>query len=552
MTTTWPIREENNNEKQKLLNVNLPIDSQQQMSINNGSTDIDITKDIMEKQPLFNNDNNNTKSSFNNKYLFIFLSLYCFFRMLLPQQPFLVEFLTKDKHISLNTILFEIFPIYTYLTPFVQLTISFLSELNHHKLFFLGHRSILTLGILANLTGMLLEFFSTRESIFLLKLSEFTTAILYATDQTFYAFLYHIGNTKEYQWMTSVSRSSMLFGLVLAGFIGQIIYLFSISIKVLYFIGFVSVLPCLLICIFIFPSPKQYKKKINNLNNYNNSLNGNNNINSNNNSLNSNNINNNDKVMYSPSVDIAVIKIEENNNFKLFNLFNNCKKFIVNYILDIYHCYTKDFNVIFWSIFSILSVSIHLLALTFYQTFFKLLSLHASFLNVTIQNNNNNHHNSISLNGFFISFAYLSASLIILIPTKLKKSFLDKIYGKVMCIILTILAGTCFIILTINGSNFPIFLGYLLFIIYHCIFEFCYVVSYSQIAKGLKVNRFASIFGVNTALSNGCQVLIQFLFQVFALSPLDQFRVFGFILYGLSFLLILLLIINTIYSKCCK
>jgi len=171
-----------------------------------------INDDMNDNDPKHNNrkhESADKKPSSLPLSLLLKFSLYSFFHMVNPQQPFLVEFLST-KGIPFQTVLFDIFPVWTYAMPFVQILIGIMSEQK-----FIGHKWIITMGVISALIFMLSELFSTKDTVWMLQLTEVAVAFMYGTDHTYFALLYHSSASSSYQflvgffshgWVTSVRR----------------------------------------------------------------------------------------------------------------------------------------------------------------------------------------------------------------------------------------------------------------------------------------------------------------------------------------------------------
>lgn len=353
---------------------------------------------------------------------------------------------------------------------------------------------------------------------------------------------------KLHQTQTSLSRACILMGQVLGAVVGQIVYMCGVSIQVLYYMGFACIVPCLYLAIFHFPSPKKYVRSIHTFETNDNACKDSNATSKEEDpKLASSKADIVESVNYDQQSEVQLsqqIHEEEGNTnihheamttapsqqdsihsrsgpiikfHKLISFLKNSK--IWKFVVDVKKCYTENFSVPFWSIYCIVGIAVHMLALTYYQTFFKTLN------------------NQISLNGILIAVAYACASMIAMIPTRLG-NWVSSWKGKMMAAIVCLACGSCLIAISVSRKC-PVFVAYLLFVVYHCLFEFLYVVSFTQIAKGLKLTRFAAIFSFNSALANVFQLLIQVLVgkQILALGPMAQFTAFGIIMVALSIFL---------------
>ena len=286
-------------------------------------------------------------------------------------------------------------------------------------------------------------------------------------------------------------------GQVLGAVIGQTMYFCGQPIQYMYYVGFGSLVPCFILSL-LFPSPKQYVHKMRD---------------------------------EEPSLQQNETDSTESTKSRFLNILSHFwKQKVCEFAKDIINCY-KNFSVLFWSLYSIVGIATHMLVLTYYQTFFKTLN------------------SQFSLNGVLIAMAYVCAGFVSMIPTRLGR-WVSKWQGKAMAIVICGLCGICLLLMSVGGRC-PIFAAYALFIVYHCLFEFLYVVSFTQIAKSMKLTRFAAIFSFNSAMANIFQVFVQLLVgkQFLALNSIGQFTAFGGVMISLAFLLLLSCIVHAVVMK---
>lgn len=420
------------------------------------------------------------------------LILFSFFYIFDPSQPFFVEYLSTSKGISSNTIIHSIFPIWSYSLLPAQLIIGILSE--NKKI---GHRLVISTGLILNLATLICVLLSTKDTLWLLQLSEVTVALSFAAHSSFFALRYHICDRIRYQFVTALTRGFMLLGSVLSSLLGQVVYLLHkqydfIPLRILFYLAIIGTGPCLYVAIFRFPPPSEY---------------------------------------------VVPMRSEQES----ITLLQRIQKFVK----EVISCYNHS-SVMFWSLFVVLAVPVHHLALTYYQPLFSFVAKQqGSQLPV--------------LNGFVISAAYLFAGLLSLIPTRFE-SFFDVHnegtlfrflgWGQLLALVLSFIGGICLLILSQFLIATVLRIAYIVFIIYHCTFEFLLVLAMSQIAKSLQVTRFAAIFSFNAALQNVIQLVFQIVvgegMLTLEISELYQSLAYG--MFAVSTLLFIFLVFRkTIY-----
>jgi hypothetical protein len=295
----------------------------------------------------------------------------------------------------------------------------------------------------------------------------------------------------------------MLLGNVFGAVIGQTLYLLKVPLPYLFYIAIACSIPCILISVIVFPGSKDYIVPID--------------VNPKALAL--------EKQQEESELDGVEILPKKRRKKKVKRL--PLKKRIVEFVKGVVQCYTTSFEVVFWSCFVIVSVSVHHLAVTYYQTLFRALDEVHVF------------------NGFLIAVAYLFAGLLSLVPSHFER-FIER-FGTIFCVVVSALSGGCLI-----AVSFRMHIGfaYGIFIVYHCMFEVLLVIAMSQIAKNMKVSRFAAIFSVNACLQNLAQVLIQFIVgkRVLKLGALSQYRAFGLVMLLSTVISILLIIARIGYN----
>lgn len=459
------------------------------MSINENATNDDDDYECSTTQPS----NSNMK-----KMITVWLAIFAFFYITDPSQPFLVPYFAT-KGISTQTVLYSIFPIWTYSMPIVQIIVGVVSESK------IGHKWLITSGAILNIVVLVIVLLCTERQLWLIQVSEVIVAWLFSCHQSFFALRYHVTSPENYQFITGLTRGVMLIGQVFGGVIGQSLYLAKVPLHYLFYIAIAFSIPCILISMFIFPSPKDYVVPID----------------VNPKTLQRGRGREGAEDEYALSQDIT----ESKSSSLLRSLWS--------FPRDLFNCYVSNFEVLFWSCFMIASVPVHHLAVTYYQTLFRTLDKDRVF------------------NGFLTALAYLFAGLLSLLPARMEK--VVERYGTYLGTLLSMLSAICLLLLSFKGM--PVFLYYILYVVYHCLFEFTLVMGMSQIAKNLVLSRFAAVFSLNACAQNLVQVAIQFIVgkRVLHLGALEQYRAFGLCMMGSVVISLILLCARFVTSvtKCC-
>jgi hypothetical protein len=418
-------------------------------------------------------------TTFYDKSMLISLIIFSLFYIFDPSQPFLVEYFRAEKQIPSSTVVQSIFPIWSYSLLPAQLLVGILSETR------IGHRWIIVAGIFSNLLTLACILISKPGTIWLIQLTEVTVAFSFATHSSFFALRYHITGRDKYQFVTALTRGCMLLGSVMSSMLGQGLYLIHgkypeiVPLRVLFYISMLGVGPCIIIALLKFPSPKAYQ-----------------------------------------------VPMVSNDGTSLWNR-------TVQFSKQVWTCY-RNANVIYWSIFIIIAVPIHHLAMTYYQTLFKFLSTEDTKV----------------WNGFVVAIAYLIAGLLSLVPTRFETLFDINITGQLTALILSCVSGMCLWFLSQHVFTNMLFV-YALFICYHALFELLLVLAMSQIAKSMKVTRFAAIFSFNALLQNVLQVIIQAVMSALVLNVKQVYMTLSIGMFAVTpVLLIVIMIITRFIVRC--
>lgn len=496
----------------------------------------------------------------------VFICAFAFFYYMRPSEPFLVEYLvsgkTSSKPVTVEIIVRDIFPLWTYSYPVFQLLIGIICDT------LISLKFVIIMGLIAAIISALFVILP-YDTLLFVQLSQFTISISIACHQAYFAMIYHSTKKSEYQKLTSYSRFFYLFGNVIGSVFGQLWWLFlcqpnsnsNILSYLFYFTIFFSII-CIFIAFIVFPhnsleyyeDPTPISKVDSNMNNLSQKNKENNKFNDNASNFNwKTSIQNFKQIELESQIQSLNVDSEDNSQlisstysnsikekkqFNILSVLRNNYYFIssVTYFKEIIHSYTI-FNVLFWSLYNIFVVAIHQLAVTYYQTIFKKL------------------YPSLTYNGFMIAIAYIFAAFFTLIPSKLNFIFQRRRIPQycallslcIMSLLLLFLSQS--IHLTKLFSPFQsLLIAYTIFIVYHCIFEFLNVISTSQIAESMKFQRFAAIFSFNSVFQNVIQAIVQFAITNIPIisGVFEQYLAFALLLLFLSTFLYSLLGVNMI------
>ena len=131
----------------------------------------------------------------------------------------------------------------------------------------------------------------------------------------------------------------MLIGCVFGAVIGQSLFLLGVPLVYLFYIAIGFCVPCILISIIVFSGPSKYVVPID----------------------------------VNPKL-AAIKNADELSDYeeKQRKTRSQWEKFYM-FPVDVFNCYATNFNVLYWSCFIIASVSVHHLAVTYYQILFRTL-----------------------------------------------------------------------------------------------------------------------------------------------------------------------------------
>jgi sugar phosphate permease len=97
-------------------------------------------------------------------YVPFILGIFAFFYFFRPSSPFLVEYLVQYKGLDVNTVIFEILPIWSYSYVIVQLVTGFATE-------WLNHKVIIIVGLFVAQISEIFVLVSDKSKTYLLQVS---------------------------------------------------------------------------------------------------------------------------------------------------------------------------------------------------------------------------------------------------------------------------------------------------------------------------------------------------------------------------------------------
>ncbi|NXD00609.1 S19A3 protein, partial [Certhia familiaris] len=179
----------------------------------------------------------------------LILSLYGFFYMMKPSEPFLTPYLTgTDKNLTTDEVTNQILPVWTYSYLALLFPVFLLTDYVRYK------PVLLLQGISLIITWLLLLF---AHGVLAMQVVEFFYGMVTATEVAYYAYIYSVVSSQHYQRVTSYCRSVTLGAATVAAVLGQLLVsLAHVSYFYLNAITLASV--CLaLLCSFFLPMPQR-------------------------------------------------------------------------------------------------------------------------------------------------------------------------------------------------------------------------------------------------------------------------------------------------------
>ncbi|NWS34971.1 S19A3 protein, partial [Polioptila caerulea] len=179
----------------------------------------------------------------------LILSLYGFFYMMKPSEPFLTPYLTgPDKNLTTDEVTNQILPVWTYSYLALLFPVFLLTDYVRYK------PVLLLQGISLILTWLLLLF---AHGVVAMQVVEFFYGMVTATEVAYYAYIYSVVSAQHYQRVTSYCRSVTLAAATVAAVLGQLLVsLAHVSYFSLNAITLASV--CLaFVCAFFLPMPQR-------------------------------------------------------------------------------------------------------------------------------------------------------------------------------------------------------------------------------------------------------------------------------------------------------
>lgn len=188
------------------------------------------------------------------KWLFptVLLCLYGFFKEFKPSEPFLNPFITRNrsdpydpgKGFSNAAAENDIYPFWTYSYLVAEVFTLLLTD-------FLVYKPVIIIESLAYLTTRIL--LVAAFGMLSMQLMEVAFGIASATEVAYYSYIYVMIDKKYYKYATSFTRTAVLLGQALSGYLGQALY--STGVLNLLGLHYFSLVSVAVSCVFAFLLP---------------------------------------------------------------------------------------------------------------------------------------------------------------------------------------------------------------------------------------------------------------------------------------------------------
>eukprot|EP00033_Pygsuia_biforma_P003310 GCRY01003627.1.p1 GENE.GCRY01003627.1~~GCRY01003627.1.p1 ORF type:complete len:490 (+),score=105.35 GCRY01003627.1:216-1685(+) len=438
-------------------------------------------------------------------FLVFFLCLYSFLFNFQPANSFIVDIYVKVKHMSLDQVNHSIFPTWTY-SYFVFLLV--LGAPSEHFSF----RTLIILGVSAQLITLILLLYT--EGLHMMILSQVSMGFATATFRGFSGAIFKYAPKELYDRVSSLTRGSTLFGILLSAVFSQVFFVYlDFS---LVFLVQISLAAMVLSFLFGFFLPNFEKKETESEDrcSINKPIEHTQNICEDcchETLLNSEDSSEQKQANYGTIVVPVVTACELENAAKAES--NSMWKVL-------FVSYRNSHRLRRWSFWCALSLAIHQLCMVYWQSLFLEIDPSA--------------HN----NGWIAASTYLTATLASLAtgPSGCIQRVTKKFSNALLLI--TPLLSSLSLFAMCNATTLQH--AYIGFSAYHALFEFMFPVTHTIIALSIENSLYTLLFSTNAAVS----LLFQFVIQIsidkgFKLDIRTVYRAFSFITLGLACLVVL-------------
>ena len=176
------------------------------------------------------------------------LCAYGFFKQMKPSEPFLNPYLTDPtyKNFTNKETDGQIYPFWTY---------SYMIALVFVLLFtdFLLYRPVILMEAIAYLMTRILLIWGS--SLVSMQFMQVAYGIATATEVAYYSYVYSVVSETHYKKVTSMTRMAVLLGNTIGWYMGQIIYDRGVSLLILNYVSFGSIIVATVITLFLPPVP---------------------------------------------------------------------------------------------------------------------------------------------------------------------------------------------------------------------------------------------------------------------------------------------------------
>ncbi|XP_026820367.1 thiamine transporter 2-like [Rhopalosiphum maidis] len=430
------------------------------------------------------------------KKVCIIVSVYVILREFRPIDPFIIKYLTfLPKKYTIKTIREEVYPVSSYASVLFIVIIFLVTD-------YLQYKPIIIVNGLSGIISYSLLLGSP--TISLLKSSQIFLMLFRAAEVSYYTYVFaKIKNKDQYQIAISIVKTSIMIGKCSCGIIAQVLISYNIVNYV--YLLYLSILGMILTTIWsLFMPPIKfslyfYKEKESVLDVF---------------------VSDNEKIIQTKINESTNVNLDKKNTKKYF-LKMECSE-IVQKLWDDFNVAYTDENVFRWSVWWSLSLSGYVLVSHYIQLHWEEIETHSE------QN---------SLNGAVESLATLLSAATIYAIGRVNGNW-DK-YGYIIMAMVAMVLGVILYFLSITKSLTK---SYAYYIMFCCAYQAMATISSAEVAKLLKRNCYALIFGFNKFIAYILIIIFTIIVvedKLFSFDICQQFLIYSvyFMFLGCLFLL---------------
>ncbi|XP_025202094.1 thiamine transporter 2-like [Melanaphis sacchari] len=388
------------------------------------------------------------------KKVCIIVSVYVILREFRPIDPFIIKYLRflPEKY-TIRTLREEVYPMSSYVSVLFIVIIFLITD-------YLQYKPIIILNGLSGIISYSLLLGSP--TIILLKLSQIFLMLFRAAEVAHYTYMFaKIKNKDQYQIAISIVKTSIMIGKCSCGIIAQVLISYNISYEYLLYL---SILGMVLTTIWslIMPPVKFslyfYKEKESALDLF---------------------VNDSKNIIQTKINESTIINLHKKNIKKYF-IKMKCSE-VIQKLWDDFHVAYTDANVFKWSVWWSLSLSGYVLVSHYIQLHWEEIEAHGE---------------RNSLNGAVESLTTLLSAAAIYAFGRVNGEW-EK-YGDILMALVAMGLGIMLYFLSLTKSLTK---SYAYYIIFSCAYQIMATISSSEVAKFLKRNCYALIFGFNKLIA---------------------------------------------------